>query len=74
MFIRDDLPTFERPMKANSGNFCFGFSEMRVLLPAKSASVIFIRSCNAQTERKDIKFIFISIEIVVHLKENLLNL
>jgi hypothetical protein len=39
-------------MKANSGNFCFGFSEIRVLLPAKSASVIFIMSYNAQTGAK----------------------
>jgi hypothetical protein len=30
------------PMKANSGNFCFGFSDILVLLPAKSASDIFI--------------------------------
>ena len=42
IFIRDDFPTFDLPIKANSGNFCFGFSEIRVLLPANSASVIFI--------------------------------
>ena len=33
--MRDDLPTLDLPMKANSGNFCFGFSEILVLLPAK---------------------------------------
>jgi hypothetical protein len=44
MLMRDDLPTFDLPMKANSGNFCFGFSEILVLLPAKRASVIFIKN------------------------------
>jgi hypothetical protein len=43
MLMRDDLPTLDLPMKANSGNFCFGFSEILVLLPAKSASVTFIK-------------------------------
>jgi hypothetical protein len=42
MLMRDDLPTLDLPINANSGNFCFGFSEIRVLLPAKSASVTFI--------------------------------
>ena len=42
MLIRDDLPTFDLPMNANSGNFCLGFSEIRVLLPENNASVIFI--------------------------------
>jgi hypothetical protein len=41
MLISDDLPTFDLPMKANSGNFCFGFSEILVLLPENNASVIF---------------------------------
>jgi hypothetical protein len=31
-------------MKANSGNFCFGFSETLVLLPEKYASVTFMLS------------------------------
>ena len=44
MLIRDDFPTFDLPMNANSGNFCFGFSETLVLLPEKRASVIFIKN------------------------------
>jgi hypothetical protein len=44
MLIRDDLPTLDLPMNANSGNFCFGFSEILVLLPENNASVIFIIS------------------------------
>ena len=39
--MRDNLPSFDLPMKANSGNFCFGFSEILVLLPENNASVIF---------------------------------
>ena len=42
MFISEDLPTFDLPIKANSGNFCFGFSDILVLLPENSASEIFI--------------------------------
>jgi hypothetical protein len=42
MLISEDLPTLDLPMNANSGNFCFGFSEILVLLPEKRASVIFI--------------------------------
>lgn len=42
MFISEDFPTLERPIKANSGNLCFGFSEILVLLPANDASEIFI--------------------------------
>jgi hypothetical protein len=57
MFIREDLPTFDLPMKANSGNFCLGFSDILVLLPEKSASVIFIRGYVFQNVRKDMKFI-----------------
>jgi hypothetical protein len=48
MFISDDLPTFDLPMKANSGNFCFGFSEILVLLPENNASVIFIRGAKVE--------------------------
>jgi hypothetical protein len=39
-------------MKANSGNFCFGFSEILVLLPAKSASVIFISETMLEISRQ----------------------
>jgi hypothetical protein len=42
MLMSDDLPTLDLPMKANSGNFCFGFSEILVLLPENNASEIFI--------------------------------
>jgi hypothetical protein len=42
MFMSDDFPTFDLPMNANSGNFCFGFSEILVLLPENNASVIFM--------------------------------
>ena len=42
VLMREDLPTLDLPMKANSGNFLFGFCETRVLLPAKTASEIFI--------------------------------
>ena len=42
IFISEDLPTLDLPIKANSGNFCFGFSEILVLLPENSASEIFI--------------------------------
>jgi len=54
--MREDLPTFDLPMKANSGNFCFGFSEILVLLPENNASVIFIlRLC--ESADKDRKYI-----------------
>ena len=49
--MRDDLPTLDLPMKANSGNFCFGFSDILVLLPANNASVIFM-SVDAQISRQ----------------------
>lgn len=42
MFIREDLPTFDRPMKAISGSFCLGFPPTSVLLLTNVASVIFI--------------------------------
>ena len=42
MLISEDLPTLDRPMKANSGSFCLGFCVVLVLLPAKLASVIVI--------------------------------
>ncbi len=44
ILIREDLPTLERPMNANSGSFGPGFWEIRVLLPANRASEIFILS------------------------------
>jgi hypothetical protein len=44
-------------MNANSGNFCFGFSEILVLLPAKRASVIFIKK-SASLKRAQIYEIF----------------
>ena len=46
--MRDDFPTFDLPMKANSGRRTFGFSWVRVLLPAKVAWEIFINNtfCN----------------------------
>lgn len=37
MLIRDDLPTFERPIKANSGNLGEGLSLIFVLLPENMA-------------------------------------
>jgi hypothetical protein len=40
--IREDLPTFDRPMKANSGSAGDGFLSVRVLLPANRAETIFI--------------------------------
>ena len=42
MFMRDDLPTFERPMKAISGRRREGLLATRVLLPAYMACEIFI--------------------------------
>jgi hypothetical protein len=57
MLIREDLPTLDLPIKANSGNFCFGFSEILVLLPENSASVIFIIGASLKNVRKDMKFI-----------------
>ena len=42
MLIKEDLPTFDLPMKANSGNLSAGFWLILVLLPAKEASLIFI--------------------------------
>ena len=52
MLINDDLPTFDLPMNANSGNFCFGFSDIRVLLPENNASVIFIVMMVSKTDAK----------------------
>jgi hypothetical protein len=42
MLMSEDFPTFERPMKANSGSFRPGFPEIRVELPANVADDIFI--------------------------------
>ena len=42
MFMREDFPTLERPMKANSGSPEEVLWETLVLLPAKVASVIII--------------------------------
>jgi hypothetical protein len=57
MLISEDLPTLDLPMNANSGNFCFGFSEILVLLPEKRASVIFIIYRALKSVGKDIKLI-----------------
>ena len=40
--MRDDFPTLDLPIKANSGCLAFGLSLSFWLLPAKSALVIFI--------------------------------
>ena len=42
MLISDDLPTFERPMNANSGSLREGFWLALVQLPANFASLMFI--------------------------------
>jgi hypothetical protein len=42
MLIRDDFPTLERPMNANSGSLREGFPETLVLLPTNFASFIVI--------------------------------
>jgi len=42
MLIRDDLPTLERPMNANSGSLRDGFWLTLVQLPANFASVMVI--------------------------------
>lgn len=42
VFIREDLPTFERPIKANSGRVSFGLSAIEVQLATNFAWVIFI--------------------------------
>jgi hypothetical protein len=52
MLIKDDLPTLDLPMNANSGNFCFGFSEILVLLPENNASVIFMVMMLSKTGAK----------------------
>ena len=42
ILISELLPTFDLPMKANSGNLRPGLDETLVQLPANFASVIFI--------------------------------
>jgi hypothetical protein len=42
MFNSDDLPTFERPMKANSGNVSSGHESRSGALQSKMADEIFI--------------------------------
>lgn len=42
ILMRDDFPTFDLPMKANSGNFLRGFCDTLVLLPENTAVEIFI--------------------------------
>ena len=42
MLIREDFPTFERPMKAISGYLLPGLPLSVVLLPANAAFLIFI--------------------------------
>jgi hypothetical protein len=58
IFMREDLPTFDLPMKANSGNFCFGFSDILVLLPANNASLIFIFCKVTRISRQRYGFLF----------------
>ncbi len=41
--IREDLPTLDRPMKANSGNAQFGHDARVGALVSKTADLIFIR-------------------------------
>jgi len=74
MFMREDLPTFDLPMNANSGNFCFGFSEILVLLPANNASVIFMVLAIVESVGKDIIFYLNYYEIMLAVLEILLNL
>lgn len=74
MFMREDLPTFDLPMNANSGNFCFGFSEILVLLPANNASVIFMVLAIVESVGKDIIFYLNYYEIMMAVLEILLNL
>ena len=52
VLISEDLPTLDLPMKANSGNFRFGFCEIRVLLPANTASEIFIQILTLNSKAK----------------------
>ena len=40
--MREDFPTFDLPMNANSGSLAFGLSLSFWLLPAKAALFIFI--------------------------------
>ncbi len=72
--MREDLPTFDLPMNANSGNFCFGFSEILVLLPANNASVIFMVLAIVESVGKDIIFYLNYYEIMMAVLEILLNL
>ena len=72
--MSDDLPTFDLPMNANSGNFCLGFSEILVLLPEKRASVIFIKWPDSLKRAQIYEIYFISFEIMVRVKGFLLNL
>ena len=72
--MREDLPTFDLPMNANSGNFCFGFSEILVLLPANNASVIFMVLAIVESVGKDIIFYLNYYEIMLAVLEILLNL
>ena len=43
MFSREDLPTFERPMKANSGSDSSGHESRSGALRSKMADVIFTK-------------------------------
>jgi hypothetical protein len=61
-------------MNANSGNFCFGFSEILVLLPANNASVIFMVLAIVESVGKDIIFYLNYYEIMMAVLEILLNL
>ena len=72
--MREDLPTFDLPMNANSGNLCFGFSEILVLLPANNASVIFMVLAIVESVGKDIIFYLNYYEIMLAVLEILLNL
>ena len=72
--MSEDFPTFDLPMNANSGNFCFGFSEILVLLPANNASVIFMVLAIVESVGKDIIFYLNYYEIMLAVLEILLNL
>ena len=57
MLIRDDLPTLDLPMRANSGRTLPGFPATRVLLPANCASLITIARLPTFSGRKYTKFL-----------------
>jgi len=52
ILIRDDFPTFERPIKANSGRSVFGHCFRSVLLEINVEEIIFIFRLYKETSKR----------------------